>query len=312
MIRMEQSKRHLILWRDLCTTDRIWPHSLIVIILVLLGGALRDTSIHAGAADTTDVLEGIEVLHDESKDVTRYEPTQDRWSPYEYKFYPLIVVARDGRRMLHLHASTQNERRMRLIYLEIEVDGVSHTREFDRRDVNTDDSGCRDTETIELESNSDLIEGVADATNVTITFIGSRYRKDYELAAYDLSVFKRMVALYEADRLPEISDKDGAEVTAAESGEGMTNPRLIGPSKVDPEFPKVARAKKKSGTVRLHAVVRKDGSAEVIEVLRSTTPYCGFETAAIAAVEQWRYKPGFKEGQAVDFYFTVDIDFTWR
>ena len=158
----------------------------------------------------------------------------------------------------------------------------------------------------------ELIQDIADAESVEVAFIGSRYKKRYELAAYDLSVVKRMVALYNLASFPEKGGIDVEEVTAEEPGEGVTNPRLIRPSKVDPEFPKIARARRKSGTVRLHAVVRRDGSAEVIEVLKSTTPYCGFETAAIAAVEQWRYKPGFKGGEAVDFPFTVDIDFTWR
>ena len=311
-MRIGRSKSQVIHWSDLCTGEKDLPRFLALIILVGLGVAFQYTSIQAGEAATTDVLEGIEVQHDESKHTTRYEPAQDRWSPYEYQFHPLIVRARDGQRLFHLHASTQNERKMRIKALDIKVDGVSHMHELGRRDVETESSGCRVTEAIVLEGENDLIKDIAGAKDVKITFIGSRSKKSYELAPYDLSVFERMVALYDLDSFPEKSGEDLEEATGVEPGEGVTNPRLIRPSKVDPEFPRIAQAKRKTGSVTLHAVVRKDGSAEVIEVMKSTTPYCGFEPAAVAAVEQWRYKPGFKDGEAVDFHFTVIIDFTWQ
>jgi TonB family protein len=36
---------------------------------------------------------------------------------------------------------------------------------------------------------------------------------------------------------------------------------------------------------------------------------CGFEEAAIDAVKKWRYKPGTKNGEAVDVKITVVVEF---
>lgn len=38
---------------------------------------------------------------------------------------------------------------------------------------------------------------------------------------------------------------------------------------------------------------------------------CGFEEEAIKAVRKWRYEPGTRDGQPVDVFFTVLIDFTF-
>jgi len=46
-----------------------------------------------------------------------------------------------------------------------------------------------------------------------------------------------------------------------------------------------------------------------IQVLRSPGSKFGFDEAAIAAVKQWRYKPGLQNGKPVDVYFTIVVDF---
>jgi TonB family protein len=278
------------------------------VVVISLYLACLTTPIHATETIAEDALDGIEIEIDESHHETHYRPEQDRWSAYEYQFYPFIVADPDGRRSLRLYVSTQNEHSLRLKSLEIRVDSEPYIRELRRRDVETDRSGCRDTETTVLEGESDLIQDIVAAETVQVDFIGSRYSQQYELAPYDLSVFKKIARLNE---MPELPVRNAAEEEAAanEPDGTITSPRLIRPSKVDPVFPEIAKTRKKRGTVTLHAVVRKDGSTDVIEVLKSTTPYCGFETAAAAAVEQWRYKPGFKDGEPVDVYFTVGIDF---
>src|SRR5881628_2732026 len=81
---------------------------------------------------------------------------------------------------------------------------------------------------------------------------------------------------------------------------GVTNPELIPKSKVKPTYPEIARKAKVSGQVILQAVVRKDGSVGDIQVLRSPGSKFGFDEAAIAAVKQWRYKPGLQNGKPVD------------
>jgi len=89
----------------------------------------------------------------------------------------------------------------------------------------------------------------------------------------------------------------------------VTNPVLIEPSAVEPEYPALARAARLDCTVILKAVIRADGSVEDIVVLRSSRPSMGFEEAAIQAVRQWRYAPALQNGRPVEVYLTVSVEF---
>lgn len=90
---------------------------------------------------------------------------------------------------------------------------------------------------------------------------------------------------------------------------GVTNPELIPESKLDPEYPELARVARLEGNVILQAIISEDGTVTEIEVLRTNRPQMGFEAAAIAAVRQWRYKPALQNGKPVEVYFTVFVDF---
>jgi len=61
--------------------------------------------------------------------------------------------------------------------------------------------------------------------------------------------------------------------------------------------------------VILQIVVRKDGSVGDITVVRTPGEDLGFEQAAMAAVQRWKYKPAMKDGKPVDVYITVVVDF---
>ncbi|RMG43562.1 MAG: energy transducer TonB [Acidobacteria bacterium] len=91
---------------------------------------------------------------------------------------------------------------------------------------------------------------------------------------------------------------------------GVTSPELIPETKVEPEYPELARKARIEGKVILRAVIRKDGTVGDIEVLRAPMPDLGFTEAAIAAVRQWRYRPGVQNGRPVDVYLTVTVNFT--
>jgi protein TonB len=90
----------------------------------------------------------------------------------------------------------------------------------------------------------------------------------------------------------------------------VTNPVLIESTKVQPEYPEIARQARLTGNVILQAVITKSGTVEDVKVLRVDKPNIGFESAAVAAVEQWRYKPATQAGRPVDVYFTINVSFT--
>lgn len=78
---------------------------------------------------------------------------------------------------------------------------------------------------------------------------------------------------------------------------------------VQPEHPPLARKAGVSGTVRLRAIVAKDGSVAQLEVL-SGHPL--LVQAALDAVQQWRYEPTLLNGEPVEIYTFIDIVFGKR
>jgi len=89
----------------------------------------------------------------------------------------------------------------------------------------------------------------------------------------------------------------------------VTNPVLIPESKIDPEYPELARVARLEGNVILQAIIHSDGSVGDVQVLRTNRPNMGFEEAAISAVQNWRYKPALQNGRPVEVYFTVFVEF---
>ena len=89
----------------------------------------------------------------------------------------------------------------------------------------------------------------------------------------------------------------------------VTNPRLIEETKVQPEYPELARVARLEGNVILQAIIHSDGSVGELEILRCNRPNMGFENAALSAVTQWRYEPATQGGRPIEVYFTVFVEF---
>ena len=106
------------------------------------------------------------------------------------------------------------------------------------------------------------------------------------------------------------------------AGAEVVNPRLI--SRVMPEYPEEAREAQLEANTILQVMIRKDGTVEADdksclncvvnrkgrdpeEVLRG---WCDdFCRASAVAVRQWRYEPGTQDGEPVDVYFTVVLEY---
>jgi TonB family protein len=77
--------------------------------------------------------------------------------------------------------------------------------------------------------------------------------------------------------------------------------------KVEPKYTLEARAKGIEGEVVLDVVVTTEGTATDLKVATSLDP--GLDIAAIAAVKQWRFQPGTKDGMPMDFPATISVKF---
>jgi protein TonB len=80
--------------------------------------------------------------------------------------------------------------------------------------------------------------------------------------------------------------------------------RLI--KRIEPEYPKLAVLTGVSGTVKLHAVISKEGTIETLTVI-SGHPMLA--PAALQAVSQWRYRPYLLNGQAVEVETFITVNF---
>ncbi|MBZ5702416.1 MAG: energy transducer TonB [Acidobacteriia bacterium] len=78
-------------------------------------------------------------------------------------------------------------------------------------------------------------------------------------------------------------------------------------NRVQPLYPPLARQTRIQGTVKLHAIIAKDGSVQQLEVIAG---HPLLVQAALDAVRQWRYKPTLLNGEPVEVDTTVDVIFS--
>jgi TonB family protein len=88
-------------------------------------------------------------------------------------------------------------------------------------------------------------------------------------------------------------------------GQGVSPPTVL--SRVEPEYTEAARAARIQGTVVLETVVGEDGVPKVSKVVR-TLGY-GLEQSASRALEQWRFRPGMKDGRPVAVTLNIEVNF---
>ena len=78
-------------------------------------------------------------------------------------------------------------------------------------------------------------------------------------------------------------------------------------SQARPNYPPLAKQARIQGTVRLQAIIAKDGTVQELQVL-SGHPL--LVQAAQDAVRQWRYQPTLLNGEPVEVVTTIDVVFT--
>jgi TonB family protein len=89
-------------------------------------------------------------------------------------------------------------------------------------------------------------------------------------------------------------------------GGDVTAPSLL--QKVEPVYTDEARLAKLTGTAILSVEIGVDGLAHNAQILQGLG--LGLDEKSIAAVSQWKFKPGSKNGQPVPVQATIEIN--WR
>ena len=88
-------------------------------------------------------------------------------------------------------------------------------------------------------------------------------------------------------------------------GDGVLAPRVL--THVDPAYTDEAKAAKISGPVMLSVIVGTDGLAHDINVVSGIDS--GLDLNAVAAVQQWQFQPGTKDGEPVAVRAQIEVNF---
>jgi TonB family protein len=163
----------------------------------------------------------------------------------------------------------------------------------------------------------DLPDRVKQSSHWTLS--GGRYSGEFTVGDHEVSVIfdedrGLLVAIYDpgddidTDALAEVATSERRTIHMAGFG-GVTVPRLIPESKVEPIYPVKAKRIGIEGSVTLSLVVEADGSVSDPTVLTCEPEGHGFEEAAIEAVKQWKYEPATLDGEPVAVRYTAFVRF---
>lgn len=90
--------------------------------------------------------------------------------------------------------------------------------------------------------------------------------------------------------------------------DGVKAPVLV--KDVHPTYTQSARDRHVQGHVELSAIVKADGSVGTVTVTTSLDP--DLDQQAVNAAKQWQFKPGTKDGKAVDVECQIEMTFTLK
>ena len=131
-------------------------------------------------------------------------------------------------------------------------------------------------------------------------------RDDVEKSVFGVKKYYSMML-----NMPNLTSAGGSWVIRfAELHEASRTGELTAPvaiAKVDPAYPTELIRDRVEGTVTLYAIIRADGSVSEVRVLRSVDSRLD-ENARIA-LSKWRFRPGTRNGAAVDLEAVVQIPF---
>lgn len=93
-------------------------------------------------------------------------------------------------------------------------------------------------------------------------------------------------------------------------GDGVSLPQVVKQVKAD--YTSEAMRQMIEGVVVLDVVVKSDGKVGDVAVKESVDAVYGLDENAVKAMKQWEFKPGTKDGKAVNVRVEVRMNFTLR
>jgi TonB family protein len=100
----------------------------------------------------------------------------------------------------------------------------------------------------------------------------------------------------------------GAVASAQDAPKKITKSEALSAvtSRVQPEYPSIARQLKVQGTVELNVVVAENGSVAKVDIV-SGNPM--LTVAAADALKRWKFKPFTEDGKPIQIMAPITVDF---
>jgi protein TonB len=133
---------------------------------------------------------------------------------------------------------------------------------------------------------------------------GDRYKSLFAFAYVD-GAFRIVLTPDYSSSPDQTATQPGKSPIKIPAGAFVQAARIV--CRVPPYYPEEARAQRISGTVRLHAIIGKDGSVKQLEVLSGPS---ALAEASLQAVRLWRYRPTLLAGEPVEVDTTIDVIFS--
>ena len=93
--------------------------------------------------------------------------------------------------------------------------------------------------------------------------------------------------------------------TPVRVGGNVSAPTIV--SRVEPDYTEIARKARISGIVIIEAVIDRQGNVTEARILKPLP--MGLDQQALAAIKQWKFRPGRLNGQPVPVYYNLTVNF---
>ena len=105
------------------------------------------------------------------------------------------------------------------------------------------------------------------------------------------------------------SAPDAANPEEVPADDGFVAPQIILSTQKQPVYPPAALKARYTGSVLVEMTVLVDGKVGKIKVVECSRPKVGFEDAAMTALKQWRFKPGYQDGVPIEVNTRLKLNF---
>ncbi len=151
---------------------------------------------------------------------------------------------------------------------------------------------------------NDAISRTPSAASVDAMKLYARLMQDQGRTSDAAAMQARAQDAWKAVQSPQTPATARSEMVQRVGG-GVSPPSLLW--KLEPEYSEEARAAKYQGTVVLYIEVTPEGQASNVRVVKSLG--LDLDQKAVEAVQQWKFKPGTKDGIPVTVAATIEVNF---